>query len=68
MPLLIDVKVGESVSIDEGKVIMTLLEKSGQRARMELVADKSIKIRHIKQDKPANIAAKGIKQPAFAGS
>lgn len=67
MALLIDVKVGESVSIDKGRVTVRLMEKSGQRARLEVDADKSIKIEHIKQTRPANIAAQGLK-PAFAGS
>ena len=68
MPLLIDVKVGESVSIDEGRVMVKVLDKSSQRARLEFNADKSVKIKHIKQSRPANIAAQGIKRPAFAGT
>jgi sRNA-binding carbon storage regulator CsrA len=68
MPLLIDVKVGESVSIDEGRVMVKVLDKSGQRARLEFDADKSIKITHIKQAQSSSIAAQGIKKPAFAGS
>lgn len=68
MALLIDVKVGESVSIDEGRVKVTLKEKSGQRARLEVAADKSVKIEHQKQARPASLAAKGIKKPAFAGT
>lgn len=68
MPLLIDVKVGESVSIDEGRVMVKVLDKSGQRARLEFDADKSISIKHIKQTQPSSIAAQGIKKPAFACS
>lgn len=68
MALLIDVKVGESVSIDEGRVLVKVLDKSGQRARLEFEADKSVKIKHIKQVRPSSIAAQGIKKPAFAGT
>lgn len=67
MPKFIDLKVGESVSIDDGRVNVKLHHKSGQRARLEVEADKSVKIQHVKQERPANIAAQGIK-PAFAGS
>lgn len=34
--LSVDVKVGESLSIDGGRVRIKLVEKSGQRARLQL--------------------------------
>ena len=40
----IEVKVGESVSVDRGRVIVTLLEKSGQRARLGFDAEKDIPV------------------------
>lgn len=36
----IDVKVGESISIDRGRIVVTLLEKSGQRAKLGFDAAK----------------------------
>lgn len=46
MALFLDLKRDESVLIDDGRVVITLREKSGQRARLEIKAEKSIKIRH----------------------
>ena len=40
----IEVKVGESVSVDRGRVVVTLLEKSGQRARLGFDAEKDISV------------------------
>jgi len=40
----IDVKVGESVSIDRGRVVVTLLEKSGQRAKIGFDAEKEVSV------------------------
>lgn len=48
MALYLDLKIGESVNIDNDRVTVTLREKSGQRARLEIQADKSIPIRHQK--------------------
>lgn len=36
----IEIKVGESISIDAGRVVVTLLEKSGQRAKLGFDAAK----------------------------
>jgi hypothetical protein len=47
MAVVIDVKVGESVSIDGGRAVVTLLEKSGQRARLSFKADDDVKIQHV---------------------
>lgn len=64
MPLYLDLRVGESVDIDNGRVVVTLHEKSGQRARLAFDADKSV---HIERVKPMrHIAAMGITQPAIA--
>lgn len=40
----IDVKVGESVSIDRGRVVVTLLEKSGRVAKLGFDAVKEAPI------------------------
>lgn len=60
MPLYLDLRIGESVSIDKGRVNITLLEKSGQRARLEIEADKSVSIE--KTNPKSNIAAIGLTQ------
>jgi hypothetical protein len=41
--LLMDVKVGQTLSIDGGRIFITLEEKSGQRAKLRFVhSDASI--------------------------
>lgn len=39
-----DVRVGESLSLDDGRIKIGVMEKSGQRARLSVEADKSISI------------------------
>lgn len=39
-----DIKAGEFVNIDGGKVIVTLLEKSGSRARLEISTAQDVPI------------------------
>lgn len=46
--LKLDVKVGESVSFDDGRINVTLLDKSGRLARLEIRAHTDVKIRHDK--------------------
>lgn len=46
--LKLDVKVGESVSFDDGRINVTLLDKSGRLARMEIRAQADVKINHQK--------------------
>jgi sRNA-binding carbon storage regulator CsrA len=46
--LKLDVKVGESVSFDNGRINMTLLDKSGRLARLEIKAPEDVKIKHHK--------------------
>lgn len=43
--LTLDVRVGESVAVDSGRVTVTVEEKSGQRARLRFMADEAITIR-----------------------
>lgn len=43
----IEVKVGESVTIGQGDVVVTLLEKSGQRARLGFDAAKNVSVNKI---------------------
>lgn len=37
--LLMDVKVGQSLSIDGGRIVLTVEEKSGQRVKLRFVHD-----------------------------
>ncbi|HWQ39182.1 MAG TPA: hypothetical protein VNM24_11350 [Burkholderiales bacterium] len=43
----IDVKVGESVTIDRGRVVVTLLEKSGRMAKLGFNAAKEVPINKV---------------------
>lgn len=56
MSLKIDLRVGETVRFDDGRVAVTLLEKSGQRARLEIVAAPDVRI-----DQPRQRAAEAAK-------
>lgn len=42
MSLKVDLRVGEELRLDGGRIIVTLLEKSGQRARISVEADESV--------------------------
>jgi hypothetical protein len=42
--LMIDIRVGESVSIDGGRVVITLKEKSGQRAKLHFSAEEGVSV------------------------
>jgi len=47
--LVVELKVGDSVSIDSGRVVMTLREKSGQRARLHFSAERSVPIEPLRE-------------------
>ena len=57
--LLIDLVVGDSVSIDSGRVVLTLTEKSGKRARLKFSAERSVPIEPIRA-RAADQARKGL--------
>lgn len=44
MSMKVDLRVGEALRLDGGRIVFTLLEKSGQRARISVEADDSVKI------------------------
>jgi pyruvate kinase len=43
--LKIDLKVGDTLVLDGGKVTLTLEQKSGQVARLSVQADRSVQIK-----------------------
>ena len=43
----IDIRIGEGVSIDGGRVVVTLEEKSGQRARLRFEAEETTPIERV---------------------
>jgi len=47
--LVVELKVGDSISIDSGRVVMTLREKSGQRARLHFSAERSVPIEPLRE-------------------
>lgn len=48
-----DIKVGETLRFNgSGSTSITLIAKSGQRARLEISADDSIRITQPEQEKP----------------
>lgn len=58
--LKLDLRVGESVSFDGGRIIVTLLDKSGQRARLDIKAEEGVKIKTPKTLMAAEQAKKGL--------
>lgn len=44
MSLKVDLRVGETLTFNNGQIVVTLLEKSGQRARISVEADDSVQI------------------------
>ncbi len=44
MSMKVDLRVGEALRLDGGRIVVTLLEKSGQRARISVEADESVSI------------------------
>lgn len=59
--LSMDVKVGDSVSIDGGRVVITVGEKSGQRARLKFEVDSDVNVQRVSPEKSgADRAARGL--------
>jgi pyruvate kinase len=50
--VVMEVAPGETVRIDDGKILVIVEQKSGQKARLRIIADRSIVI-----DRPSRIAA-----------
>ena len=62
-----DLRVGESISFDDGRIVVTLLEKSGQRARLDITAADDVVVTPKKSGSQASVVAKnGIKLPVTA--
>jgi hypothetical protein len=62
MALFLDLKVGESATVDH--LTITLREKSGRRARLEIDSGKTIRINE--HNKPPHPAAEGLSKQKFA--
>lgn len=55
MGLNVDLRVGETLVFNNGQIVVTLMEKSGQRARISVEADASVHIKPpSRQTKPGN--------------
>jgi len=58
--LNIDLRVGDTIIFDNGRVQVTLSEKSGQRARLEINAKEDVVIKTVKINNAAEAAKSGI--------
>lgn len=58
--LNLDLRVGESINFDNDRIKITLLEKSGQRARLEINAQKDVVINTTSHEKAANVVKNGL--------
>jgi hypothetical protein len=69
MSMKVDLRVGESLRFDNGRIVVTLLEKSGQRARVSVEADDSVAIQvPEKDDMPASRGLSFGSEKMLAGS
>lgn len=59
--LVMDVRVGESVSVDGGRVVVRVGEKSGQRVKLHFTADSEVAIDKVAPVKGADLAKRGIR-------
>lgn len=58
MGLKFDLRTGDELRLDGGKIVVTLLEKSGQRARIVVEAADSVQIHVVeKQVEPKKMLA-----------
>jgi len=56
--LTLDVTVGEAVSIDKGRITVTVEEKSGRRARLRFMADEKVSVEKAGAKRPSVEQAK----------
>lgn len=54
MSMKVDLRVGETLRFNGGQIVITLLEKSGQRARISVEADESVAIQPPSRETSAN--------------
>jgi hypothetical protein len=55
-----DVKVGDSVSIDRGRTVVTIMDKSGKQARLAFNVIKDISINKLNRSSVVEYAKKGL--------
>lgn len=56
-----DMRVGDTINLDEGRIKITLMEKSGQRARLDINASDDVKIETPSNTiKPYELAKNGV--------
>lgn len=65
--LKLDLRVGDFVSFDDGRVKVTLLEKSGRRARLDVAMADNVKVRTSNSEHTAAIAEIGAAKPVMKG-
>ena len=57
--LVMDVKVGDSLTFDGGRIVLTVQEKSGQRAKLRLAMDADATVTRGSRAPSAATVAKG---------
>lgn len=63
--LKLELRVGESVEFDGGRVVITLLDKTGQRARLDIKAGDDVKVKTNKSNISSLLAKDGINKNYF---
>jgi sRNA-binding carbon storage regulator CsrA len=60
--LKLDVRVGDAVEIDDGRITIRVEDKSGQRTRLAFDAPRDVKIRML-EDKPVAAVPRKVLPP-----
>lgn len=60
MAKVLDLDVGERIAIDGGRVMVTLIKKSGRRAKLSVDAPPAIRVERLASVLPADVAGKGV--------
>ena len=58
MALSFDLKVGDALSIDSGRIVVTLREKSGRTAKVSVESDQSVAVNKVKSVASAIVPAR----------
>jgi hypothetical protein len=64
MAVSYDLRVGDALSLDGGRIVITLKEKSGRAAKVNVDADATVTVAKIKSAAPAAVQAQmGVIRP-----
>lgn len=59
--LHLSVAIGDTLSLDEGRIQLTLVQKTGQQVKFEIVAPKTVSVAIMNE--AARVRARGLSPP-----